>query len=70
MPMKTNIQFTQKELEILSHIVKGKMRKQIAADLRVSIKTIDSHISKIYTKTGVHSHAEFLLFCIENGFYQ
>ena len=49
---------TQRELEVLRHVVRGRMNKQIAADLGIHERTVKLHRSAITTKLGVRSAAE------------
>jgi FixJ family two-component response regulator len=49
---------TDRELEILRHVVRGRMNKQIAADLGIHERTVKLHRSAITTKLGVRSAAE------------
>jgi len=49
---------TERELEILRHVVRGRMNKQIAADLGIHERTVKLHRSAITTKLGVRSSAE------------
>lgn len=48
---------TPRELQVLRHIAAGKTNKAIAAELFVSERTIDRHVSNIFTKLGVTSRA-------------
>jgi len=47
-----------RELEVLSHVVQGKLNKQIAADLDIHVRTVKLHRTAITTKLHVHSVAE------------
>ena len=47
-----------RELEVLSHVVQGKLNKQIAADLGIHERTVKLHRTGITTKLGVPSVAE------------
>jgi FixJ family two-component response regulator len=49
---------TERELEILRHVVRGRMNKQIAADLGIHERTVKLHRSAITAKVGVRSAAE------------
>jgi two-component system response regulator FixJ len=48
---------TRREHEVLSHVVCGKMNKQIAATLGINERTVKLHRTAIATKIGVHSVA-------------
>lgn len=49
---------TQREAEILEHVVKGFSYKMIASELEISVETIRSHIKNIYKKLHVNSATE------------
>ena len=49
---------TDREREVLQHVVSGQLNKQIAADLGIHERTVKLHRTHITTKLGVHSVAE------------
>jgi FixJ family two-component response regulator len=49
---------SQRELEVLAHVVQGRMNKQIAADLNINERTVKLHRTNITRKLAVHSVAE------------
>ncbi len=49
---------TDRESEVLSHLVDGKSYKMIADDLFISEETVRRHIKNIYKKLEVHSKSE------------
>jgi FixJ family two-component response regulator len=49
---------TERELEVLRHVVRGRMNKQIAADLGIHERTVKLHRTAVTTKLGVRSVAE------------
>jgi FixJ family two-component response regulator len=51
---------TQREREVLGLIVDGKLNKQIADDLGISIKTVEVHRSRVMEKMGANSVAELV----------
>lgn len=58
---------TDREREILDHVVRGKLNKQIAADLGIHERTVKFHRTHITTKLGVHSVAELTRLAQEAG---
>jgi FixJ family two-component response regulator len=48
---------TCREREVLSHVVRGRMNKQIAATLGINERTVKLHRTAITRKLGVHSVA-------------
>ncbi|MGE5262518.1 MAG: response regulator [Acidobacteriota bacterium] len=57
---------TPRELEILQHIVAGQTNAQIAADLSISIKTVEWHRSNLMSKLDVHSIADLVRYAMEH----
>jgi HD-GYP domain-containing protein (c-di-GMP phosphodiesterase class II) len=57
---------TQRELEILLVLVRGKSNQQIAEDLRISAKTVGNHVQHLYEKAGVRSRAAATLWAFEH----
>lgn len=58
---------TPRELEVLGHVVQGRLNKQIAFDLGIHERTIKLHRTAITTKLGVHSTAELTKLWLEVG---
>jgi HD-GYP domain-containing protein (c-di-GMP phosphodiesterase class II) len=58
---------SERELEVLRLISHGLTIKQMAADLMISEKTVDSHIQHIYNKINVSTRAGATLFAMENN---
>lgn len=58
---------SKREIEILTHLVKGFSHKMIAAELFISIFTVNNHIKKIYTKLQVHSVSEAVSTALQKG---
>jgi DNA-binding CsgD family transcriptional regulator len=48
---------TLRELEVLRLVGAGMTNKAIAAELVLSVRTVDRHVSNIFTKLGVSSRA-------------
>ena len=53
-------QLTQREREVLDLIIVGKLHKQIADVLGISIKTVEVHRARVMEKMGAHSLAELV----------
>lgn len=51
---------TQREREVLDLIILGKLNKQIADVLGISIKTVEVHRARVMEKMGAHSLAELV----------
>ena len=51
---------TQREQEVLGLVIGGKLNKQIADELGISIKTVEVHRSRVMQKMGASSVAELV----------
>jgi DNA-binding NarL/FixJ family response regulator len=58
---------TAREIEVLRLVAAGKTNKTIAKELCLSEKTIDRHLSNIFTKVNVGSRAAATAYAYENG---
>jgi DNA-binding NarL/FixJ family response regulator len=58
---------TTREREVLQPLSEGKTTKEIAALLKVSSKTIETHRSQIMEKLDIHSIAELTKYAIREG---
>ena len=57
---------TAREVEVLRLVAAGKSNRAIAADLVLSEKTVDRHVSNIFTKLGVSSRAAATAYAYEH----
>jgi DNA-binding CsgD family transcriptional regulator len=58
---------TTRELEVLRLVAAGETNKAIAADLFISERTVDRHLSNIYAKLGVSSRAAATAHAYQHG---
>jgi DNA-binding NarL/FixJ family response regulator len=57
---------TPRELEVLRFVAAGKTNRAIAAELVLSERTVDRHVSNILTKLGVSSRAAATAYAYEH----
>jgi len=57
---------TPRELEILKHIAIGKTNSQMAAELSISVKTVEWHCSNLMSKLDLHSIADLVRYAMEH----
>lgn len=57
---------TARELEVLRLVAAGKTNKAIAVELFISERTVDRHVSNIFTKLGVSSRAAATAYAYEH----
>ncbi len=61
---------SDREKEVLTHLVDGLSYKMIAGELNISYNTVNSHIKKIYEKLHVHSIGEAISKAIQQKLIQ
>jgi DNA-binding NarL/FixJ family response regulator len=66
LPVKRSNELTKRENEVLALIAGGKSLKQIADDLFISVKTVESHKLNIQDKLGLANTAQLVKYAIEN----
>ena len=57
-PASEDYHLSEREKEVLQHLVNGYSYKMIASEMFISIDTVRSHIKKIYEKLHVNSKSE------------
>ena len=57
---------TAREVEVLRLVAAGKTNRAIAADLFLSERTVDRHVSNIFTKLGLSSRAAATAYAVEH----
>jgi two-component system response regulator NreC len=58
---------TAREVEVLGLIALGYMNPEIADQLVLSVRTVETHRANIQRKTGLSTRAELVAYAIENG---
>lgn len=58
---------TSREAEVLQLIAEGKSNKQIAAELNLSIKTVERHRQRLMDKLNLHDIASLTRYAISKG---
>ncbi len=57
---------TERELEVLLVLARGRSSQQIADDLGISVKTVGHHLEHVYRKAGVRSRAAATVWAYEH----
>jgi len=61
---------TEREIEVLRLIAKGKTNSEIAADLFVGETTVKTHISNLFTKLDFRDRVQAVVYAYESGLIQ
>ncbi len=66
-PVREAEELTDRQREILQLVAEGRLNKEIAHILGISVKTVDFHRGRIMAKLGVHSTAELTRLAVAQG---
>jgi len=58
---------TERELEVLRLLTSGQSSRLIAGELVLSVRTVERHVSNIYTKLGVQTRAQATACALRHG---
>jgi non-specific serine/threonine protein kinase len=58
---------TRRELDVLRLIAAGRSNREIAADLALSVRTVERHITNLYGKIDARGRADATAFCFRHG---
>jgi non-specific serine/threonine protein kinase len=58
---------TAREAEVLGLLAAGGTNKQIAAELVLSVSTVQRHVANLYAKIGAHGRAEATAYALRRG---
>jgi DNA-binding NarL/FixJ family response regulator len=62
-----DVELTPTELKVVQFVARGMANREIADELNVSQRTIESHVSNMLGKTGLHNRTELARWAIENN---
>lgn len=58
---------SERELEIIALVAEGLTNQEIAGNLTISKRTVDNHVSNIFTKTGAKNRVALLNWAMDRG---
>ena len=61
-------QLTPKEREVVTLIARGFKYREVAEELGISVKTLETHMAHIFQKLGIASRNEITRIAFETGF--
>ena len=62
-----NISLSTREIEIIELVAEGLTNQEIADRLTISKRTVDNHVSNVFTKTGSKNRVALLNWAMDNG---
>lgn len=61
---------SEREMEVLNLIIQGKLNKEIASELHISISTVEVHRSRIMHKLQVKNLAHLIKLCLQSRYLE
>ena len=61
------ISLSAREIEIIELVSEGLTNQEIADRLTISKRTVDNHVSNVFTKTGSKNRVALLNWAMDNG---
>ncbi|MGB7442614.1 MAG: response regulator transcription factor [Coleofasciculaceae cyanobacterium] len=62
-----DVELTPTEVKVVHFVAKGMANREIAEQLKVSQRTIESHVSNMLGKTGLHNRTELARWAIQSS---
>ena len=66
-PGSMNVSLSSRELEIIELVAEGLTNQEIAERLTISKRTVDNHVSNVFTKTGSKNRVALLNWAMDHG---
>lgn len=68
-PLAHDAQLTAREHEVLRHLADGQSSKQIARELDLSVRTVETHRLNIKRKLNIEGQAELIKFAVQHAHF-
>ena len=66
-PDSSNVSLSTREIEIIELVAEGLTNQEIAERLTISKRTVDNHVSNVFTKTGSKNRVALLNWVMDHG---
>ncbi len=66
-PSSVHISLSSREMEIIDLVADGLTNQEIAEKLTISKRTVDNHVSNMFTKTGSKNRVALLNWAMDHG---
>ena len=66
-PGSVGVSLSSRELEMIGLVAEGLTNQEIAAQLTISKRTVDNHVSNVFTKTGSKNRVALLNWAMDHG---
>ena len=66
-PNSSSVALSAREMEIIDLVADGLTNQEIAEKLTISKRTVDNHVSNMFTKTGSKNRVALLNWAMDHG---
>lgn len=66
-PLAPRQELSEREIEIIELVAGGLTNQEIAETLMISKRTVDNHVSNIFSKTGARNRVALLNWAMDHG---
>ena len=66
-PCSMTVSLSSREIEIIELVAMGLTNQEIAERLTISKRTVDNHVSNVFTKTGSKNRVALLNWAMDHG---
>lgn len=66
-PQEDGVELSEREQQVLTMIARGYSNKEVAARLRLSVKTVETYKSRTMDKLKTHSRVELVRYAVKQG---
>ncbi|MBA4178997.1 MAG: DNA-binding response regulator [Anaerolinea sp.] len=66
---RDDLHLTEKEVEVLRCVCRGLRNKEIAAQLSISVRTVEGHLETIFGRLGLRSRTEAAMYAATHGWF-
>jgi DNA-binding NarL/FixJ family response regulator len=67
LPERMEAQPTRREIQIIRLLAEGKVNKEIAYELGITVRTVEAHRAHVMQKLGLHSLADLIHYALRHG---
>jgi len=61
------IELSERELEIIALVAQGLTNQEIGSTLMISKRTVDNHVSNVFSKTGAKNRVALINWAMDHG---
>jgi DNA-binding NarL/FixJ family response regulator len=69
-PTRSSLRLTAREREVVALVVDGRSNDEVGAALRIGVKTVETHLKRIFERFGLRSRTELVARALREGWLE